>query len=316
MIHFLFNLGEFYSLKAIHLSVPSICPLPYCYGELPSNGAPSISEPTFYTSEVGMPPLPEPNSPLPETARNGTWFLLTDFISPLPSSTSSLPTQARLAYKLAKLHTIPVASCPGFPVTTYCGDTPQPNAPTVSGTWREFFAERRLCAVLERCPGDAEVRGLVGRICKEVIPRLLGKEEEDGEKDMVVVHGDLWSGNYMAGRIERVPIDPQGGAAEPEVLEGEFVFDSSACYGPPAYDYGIMNMFGGFGASFWTEYRKCMREFSGTTTDKRDEKGDKEREKLYELYHHLNHFAIFGGGYRNGAVVIMRSLLAEGGRGE
>lgn len=32
-------------------------------------------------------------------------------------------------------------------------------------------------------------------------------------------------------------------------------------------------------------------------------------------YHHLNHYAIFGGGYRGGAVRIMENLIAKYGKG-
>lgn len=32
-------------------------------------------------------------------------------------------------------------------------------------------------------------------------------------------------------------------------------------------------------------------------------------------YHHLNHHAIFGGGYRSGAVSIMSELIDKYGRG-
>ena len=30
-------------------------------------------------------------------------------------------------------------------------------------------------------------------------------------------------------------------------------------------------------------------------------------------YHHLNHFALFGGGYRSGAMSIMKRLLSKYG---
>jgi fructosamine-3-kinase len=31
------------------------------------------------------------------------------------------------------------------------------------------------------------------------------------------------------------------------------------------------------------------------------------------LYHHLNHHALFGGGYRSGALRIMKDLIAKYG---
>lgn len=36
-----------------------------------------------------------------------------------------------------------------------------------------------------------------------------------------------------------------------------------------------------------------------------------DRVKLYEAYHHLNHWAIFGGGYRSGAMGILTSLCKK-----
>jgi fructosamine-3-kinase len=42
----------------------------------------------------------------------------------------------------------------------------------------------------------------------------------------------------------------------------------------------------------------------------------RERKHADELprYHHLNHYAIFGGGYKMGATSIMRSLLQKYGK--
>ncbi|RAL61744.1 hypothetical protein DID88_002810 [Monilinia fructigena] len=70
---------------------------------------------------------------------------------------------------------------------------------------------------------------------------------------------------------------------------------------------GIMGMFGGFGAVFWKEYHE----------DKpKDEPAEEwaDRCLLYELYHHLNHYAMFGGGYKGGAMSIMRKLLKKYGK--
>lgn len=46
-----------------------------------------------------------------------------------------------------------------------------------------------------------------------------------------------------------------------------------------------------------------------------------DRIALYELYHHLNHHALFGGGYRSGAMSMMKDLIGKygqdgGGKGE
>lgn len=31
----------------------------------------------------------------------------------------------------------------------------------------------------------------------------------------------------------------------------------------------------------------------------------------FDRYHHLNHYALFGGGYRGGAMSIMKKLIAK-----
>ena len=91
---------------------------------------------------------------------------------------------------------------------------------------------------------------------------------------------------------------------EPE----EVVFDPSACYAHSEFELGIMKMFGGFGGGFLSEYHKLVPK-----TEPVNEYED--RVQLYELYHHLNHFALFGGGYRSGAVSIMKGLVARYGSG-
>lgn len=89
---------------------------------------------------------------------------------------------------------------------------------------------------------------------------------------------------------------------EPE----DVVYDSSACYAHSEFELGIMKMFGGFGGSFLKEYHQLVPK-----TEPIDEYED--RVALYELYHHLNHHALFGGGYRGGAMSIMKKLTAKYG---
>jgi fructosamine-3-kinase len=190
----------------------------------------------------------------------------------------------------------------GFPMTTCCGDTPQDNGYTES--WAEFYAENRLRFIVrnaeQRGRNDSDVKKLVEQTVREVVPRLIGDEHLNNGKGVtpVVVHGDLWSGNASIGII-----GSSKGAPE------DVVFDSSACYAHNEFELGIMNMFGGFGGSFVKEYHELCPK-----TDPIEEYED--RVKLYELYHHVNHYALFGGSYRSGAVSIMDSLIRKyGGKG-
>lgn len=213
---------------------------------------------------------------------------------------SSAPS---LAAKLAQLHTTP-APTPigyekpmfGFPVTTCCGDTPQDNS--FKDSWAEFYAENRLRFILRQADKsgsvDQELRTLVETTASTVVPRLLRDGHLNNGKGVapVVVHGDLWSGNASVGTI--------GTSDSPE----DVVYDSSACYAHNEFELGIMKMFGGFGPSFLKEYHEFCPK-----TEPVEEYED--RVKLYELYHHLNHYAMFGGSYRSGAVGIMKNLVRK-----
>ncbi|KAI4267163.1 MAG: hypothetical protein LQ337_008481, partial [Flavoplaca oasis] len=241
--------GEHASLNAIHDVVPSLCPASLATG---------VSE-------------------------DGNAFLVTDFLNMSSSSLSSSAAAEshkqqhsgmNLATKLATLHTTPAPipqgySKPqfGFPVTTCCGSTPQSNG--YKSSWADFYAENRLLAILSQCEAsqnvDSEFRSLVTKTVQKVVPKLLGDEHLNGGKGVmpVVIHGDLWSGNKGKGVI--------GGEGAVE----EVVFDPSAVWGHSEYELGIMNMFGGFSKSFFTEYHaKCPK------TDPVDEYPD--RVKLYE----------------------------------
>jgi protein-ribulosamine 3-kinase len=214
-----------------------------------------------------------------------------------------------LAQKLAKLHTTPAPNPEGydkpmfgFPSTTCCGDTPQDNS--YKESWADFYAENRLRFILrrgEKAQGsDKDFHNLVEATASRVVPRLIGDDHLNNGKRVtpVVVHGDLWSGNASVGIIG-------GKEGEPE----DVVFDSSACYAHSEFELGIMKMFGGFGGNFLKEYHEVCPK-----TEPIDEYED--RVKLYELYHHLNHWAMFGGSYKSGAASIMESLVKKyGGEG-
>lgn len=267
--------GEHFSLNALHNAVPSLCPASFGHGKLAD--APNKS------------------------------FLVTDFLdlSGRRTGTGGGSSTPSLAAKMAKLHTTP-APVPegyekpvfGFPATTCCGDTPQPN--NYNESWADFFAENRLRFILkqsEKANGkDKELHNLVNATIDSVVPRLIGDSHLNNGKGVapVPVHGDLWSGNAARGTI--------GGQGDVQ----DVVFDPSACYGHNEYDFGIMQMFGGFGNDFFTEYHKLCPK-----TEPASEYAD--RVELYELYHHLNHYALFGGGYRSGAMRIMKSLVRKYG---
>jgi len=137
------------------------------------------------------------------------------------------------------------------------------------------------------------------KIIDHVVPALLRERHlKDGKTGAnitpVVVHGDLWAGNHGTGRLSE------------DGLVEDVIFDPSSCYAHSEYEAGIMSMFGGFNGRFWKEY------FDIKVKDEPREEYE-DRVALYELYHHLNHYAMFGGGYKGGAVSIMKKLTKKYG---
>ncbi|EUC41443.1 hypothetical protein COCMIDRAFT_8839 [Bipolaris oryzae ATCC 44560] len=269
--------GEDASLKAIYKAVPTLCPQSFGYGQF--------------------------------VAQPSKWFLVTEFLYLNSFSASRSSKTVSLAAKLAQLHTTP-APIPdgydmpmfGFPVTTCCGETPQDNS--YKESWADFYAENRLMFIIrhaeQRGRKDNDLRKLIEHTATKVVPRLIGDGHlNNGQRvTPVVVHGDLWSGNASVGMI----------GSEKGKVE-DVVYDSSACYAHSEFELGIMKMFGGFGGSFMKEYHQLCPK-----TEPVNEYED--RVQLYELYHHLNHYAMFGASYRSGAVGIMKSLIEKYGGGE
>ncbi|BEI88189.1 uncharacterized protein CcaverHIS019_0109070 [Cutaneotrichosporon cavernicola] len=168
----------------------------------------------------------------------------------------------------------------GFPVPTHCGVTEQDNTWTES--WEEFFRDRRLGDLVRRI-GEARVNKAWGRCKERAVPLLLGNITPPPVP--VPLHGDLWPGN----------------------VAGATIYDPAGYYGHGEADLGMTRMFGGFSQAFYDAYHSIHPQ-SQPHYD--------QRIRLYELYHHLNHALMFGGGYTGGAVRIMDELAdwAEGVR--
>lgn len=272
--------GEHASLNAIHTAVPSLCPKSYAWGQLDNTDG---------------------------------YFLATEFLE-LGGITSTRNTRGNgsglsLAQKLGKLHSTPAPTPEGhdrpmfgFPASTCCGDTPQPNR--WQKCWADFFVQDRLRMILERAEKrngvDKNLRKLIELTVDKVVPSLLRDGHLGGRNGIkpVVVHGDLWSGN----KGKAIVSDPETNEQSME----DMVFDPSACYAHSEYELGIMNMFGGFNSAFMKEYHQAV--------PKTEPVGEyQDRIDLYESYHHLNHYAIFGGGYKGGAIGLLSPLVKKYG---
>jgi fructosamine-3-kinase len=178
--------------------------------------------------------------------------------------------------QLADLHRKPSADAFGWQRNNTIGSTPQINA--WSSAWADFFSQQRLSYQLQL----AQRRG--GRfprshILLEAVPKLL-----DHQPQPALVHGDLWSGN-AAFTAAGQPV----------------IFDPAAYYGDPEVDLAMTELFGGFPAGFYQGYQQVSAIAEGY----------QQRKAIYNLYHILNHFNQFGGGYESQANRMIEQILAS-----
>ena len=165
----------------------------------------------------------------------------------------------------------------GFDRDNFCGLTPQENA--WSGDWAGFFRDRRLGALIRRLEqrGDlgADERDVYARLLDR-LPDLLGHAPRPS-----LIHGDLWSGNFLAAAVGPALVDPAAYCADREA------------------EWAMMLLFGGFPETVLAAYQEAWPLPEGW----------RERVPLYQLYHVLNHFLLFGGGYGGQAIRIARNFV-------
>ncbi|MBI3778591.1 MAG: fructosamine kinase family protein [Gammaproteobacteria bacterium] len=165
----------------------------------------------------------------------------------------------------------------GWRMDNTIGSTPQINSP--ASDWLTFWRQRRLGYQLTLAARNGHPFGDKGE-------RLMAELNEffrDYHPAPSLLHGDLWSGNI--GATEQRPV----------------IFDPAVYYGDREADLAMTELFGGFSARFYQAYREAWPL----------DPGYKTRKTLYNLYHILNHFNLFGGGYGAQAERMIDSLLSE-----
>jgi fructosamine-3-kinase len=200
-------------------------------------------------------------------------LILMEFLLP---AGHTLGFDEQLGRGLAQLHR-KSAKAFGFHHSNYCGTTVHENTWTES--WPEFYARHRIGALVDQIQNS---RGFsldelkIYRKLIERIPLLLPRETIPS-----LIHGDLWSGNYIY------------------TANGAALIDPACYYADREMELGMMKLFGGFSSRVWSAYQEewlLPAEW-------------KERLRLYQLYHVLNHYLLFGGSYGRQALEIARVYL-------
>lgn len=182
----------------------------------------------------------------------------------------------QFGHGLANLHRATTAANFGWSGDNFLGSNVQRNAPT--GNWVEFFAEQRLGYQLRLARQNALGSRELFKLTERLISRLAGWLEHPDDPPSLL-HGDLWSGNYLA--------DEQGAPA---------IFDPAVYYGRREAELAMPLLFGGFPTAFFSAYDEAWPL----------EAGWRERVKIYQLYHLLNHLNLFGSGYLDSCLEIAR----------
>ena len=152
----------------------------------------------------------------------------------------------------------------GFAKDNYIGATRQINAPRDS--WIDFFRECRLepqFRMAERYFESSYIKDILDLLDK--LPEILIEPKQPS-----LLHGDLWSGNYIVG---------SDGMA--------WLIDPAVYVGHAEADLAMTELFGRFPEEFYDSYSE-VNPIQPGYGDRRD---------IYNLYHLLNHLNLFGGMY-------------------
>jgi len=175
-------------------------------------------------------------------------------------------TAADLGEILAQQHQFSAATF-GWEADNHIGLSKQYNAQT--SVWIDFYRTQRLLPQLKLAASnklDSDLIKQVDRIMASLeiffpnynpVPSLL--------------HGDLWSGNVAQETTSQQPL----------------LFDPAPFYGDREVDIAMTELFGKFPLKFYQAYQRDWPLHEGYAN----------RKPLYNLYHALNHFNLFGTAY-------------------
>lgn len=202
-------------------------------------------------------------------------YLVLEFITLARSEKADIQ---QLGQGLAAQHRI-MAPAFGWQRDNTIGSTPQANAWTKS--WAAFYRDQRLgpqLALAQRNGASSALLHAGERLC-HVLPHFF----TDYTPTPALLHGDLWGGNWGADETG-MPV----------------LFDPAVYYGDREAELAMTELFGGFPPGFYAAYNEAWPLDPGYRT----------RKDLYNLYHILNHFNLFGGGYAHQALHMTERLLA------
>ncbi|WP_413110328.1 fructosamine kinase family protein [Thaumasiovibrio sp. DFM-14] len=169
-----------------------------------------------------------------------------------------------LGQQLAHLHQSAEQAEFGFDTDNYIGTTIQPNP--WHRKWNTFFAEQRIGWQLQLAAEKGHQFGNIDTIVSRVAKLLVHHQPKPS-----LLHGDLWIGNCAL------------------TVDGPVIFDPASYWGDRECDIAMTELFSGFPEAFYNGYNNVWPLDAGYS----------DRKALYNLYHLLNHFNVFGDEYKS-----------------
>lgn len=201
-------------------------------------------------------------------------WLITEWLALVPRGDA-----AEFGRRLARLHRCTQLRF-GWHRDNHLGASLQDNRPEDS--WPRFWWTRRLAPQLDRAMACGLATDVAPEMLAAASDRLLNHAPSPA-----LVHGDLWGGNHA--------YLPDGSPV---------IFDPAPYFGDRETDLAMMRLFGGFDPAVYTAYEETWplpRNAEGRCT-------------LYQLYHLLNHFNLFGAGWDGRVRASIRAVLHAAGQ--
>ena len=206
---------------------------------------------------------------------SGTPLLILEFIV---AGNQPADFQTKLGTGLARLHRNTTQYRFGWPEDNLLGSSVQPNG--WFNDWVDFVRKRRLGDQFDLARrnghGDSQFTQTAQKLLAHLDTIL------DSDEPACLLHGDLWGGNVMC--------DQHG---EPVLI------DPAVYYGQREADLAMTHLFGGFTDDFYQAYEKVWPLPENSM----------RRQKVFMLYHLLNHLNLFGRSYYGQCVSLMQELI-------
>lgn len=198
-------------------------------------------------------------------------------MQPLKKGTPSANFWKSFAYELAALHRNSNGHF-GLDENNYIGVLPQQN--NHSKSWSAFYATQRILVLIQMAFDEKKCDRTDIQLAEKLCNKL---DDLFPSEPPSLLHGDLWSGNFMANHAGKAAI-----------------YDPAVYYGHREMDIGMTLLFGGFDKSFYHYYNEAFPF----------EKSWQQRVELTQLYPLLVHLILFGGHYYTSVRNILKKFAA------